>query len=165
MTPDILITKTMKSKIITSYSILKTICLGDLLLVANVTQLIGIYFHDCKHAPIPESDWKFNPGQPVLKQAGEELQEYPAGTRIDFSVPLDYEGTAFQREIWRQIALIPFGETIAYTELAHRAGTPNALRAAGTTTGRNPLSIIIRCHRVVGKDGGMGGYAGGLDRK
>jgi methylated-DNA-[protein]-cysteine S-methyltransferase len=149
----------------TSYTILKTPSLGDLLLVANATQLIGIYFHDCEHAPAPQGDWKLNPRQPVLKQAGEELRAYLAGTRTRFSVPLHYDGTDFQREIWRQIALIPFGETITYTELARRAGTPAALRAAGTATGRNSLSIIIPCHRVVGKNGGMGGYAGGLDRK
>jgi methylated-DNA-[protein]-cysteine S-methyltransferase len=76
-----------------------------------------------------------------------------------------YAGTDFQKVIWRQIARVPFGETITYTELARRAGVPKALRAAGTATGRNPLSIVIPCHRVVGKNGGLGGYAGGLDRK
>lgn len=148
-----------------SYTILKTKHIGNLLLTANATQLTGIYFHDCEHALTPASDWELNPRQPVLRQASEELREYLAGTRTRFSVPLHYTGTNFQREIWRQIALIPFGETITYTELARRAGRPSALRAAGTATGRNPLSIIIPCHRVVGKNGGMGGYAGGLERK
>jgi methylated-DNA-[protein]-cysteine S-methyltransferase len=149
----------------TYYTILKTKHIGDLLLTANATQLTGIYFHDCEHAPTPARDWELNPRQPVLRQAGEELREYLAGTRTSFSVPLHYDGTDFQREIWRQIARIPFGETITYTELARRAGRPSALRAAGTATGRNRLSIIIPCHRVVGKNGGMGGYAGGLERK
>lgn len=148
-----------------SYTILKTKHLGDLLLVANADQLTGIYFQDCKHAPKPLADWKLDPKHPVLKQAGVELQEYLAGKRTDFSVPLHRAGTDFQNEVWRQIARIPFGRTITYTELARRAGKPDAVRAAGTATGRNPLSLIVPCHRVVGKNGGMGGYAGGLSRK
>jgi methylated-DNA-[protein]-cysteine S-methyltransferase len=149
----------------TSYTILKTKRLGDLLLVANEKQLTGIYFQDCKHSPKPRTDWKLNPRHSVLKQAGAELQEYLAGRRKDFSVPLQHAGTDFQNEVWRQIARIPFGETITYTELARRSGKPDAIRAAGTATGRNPLSLIVPCHRVVAKDGGMGGYAGGLERK
>jgi methylated-DNA-[protein]-cysteine S-methyltransferase len=149
----------------TSYTILKTKHLGDLLLVANEKQLTGIYFYDCKHALKPQSDWKLDPKHPVLKQAGAELQEYLAGRRKDFSIPLHQAGTDFQNEVWRQIARIPFGKTITYTELARRSGKPDAIRAAGTATGRNPLSLIVPCHRVVGKNGGMGGYAGGLKRK
>ena len=87
------------------------------------------------------------------------------GTRTTFSVPLRYDGTKFQKEIWRQISQISFGKTISYTELAKRAGAPSARRAAGRATGQNPLSIIIPCHRVVGRNGGLHGYAGGLDRK
>jgi methylated-DNA-[protein]-cysteine S-methyltransferase len=139
--------------------------MGDLLLVAKAGQLIGVYFLGCEHAPGPSPDREFNPACPVLQQAGEQLGQYLAGTRTEFSVPIRYAGTEFQNEIWRQIARIPFGETITYTELAGRAGAPDAVRAAGTATGRNPLSIIIPCHRVVGKDGGTGGYAGGLNRK
>ena len=149
----------------TSYSILKTSLVGDLLLVANPTQLTGIYFSDCDHSPVVQSDWKLDPRHPVLKKAAEEIQDYLKGKRTSFSVPLHFAGTDFQSEIWRQIARIPFGETITYTELAERAGVPKALRAAGTATGRNPLSLIVPCHRVVGKNGGLGGYAGGLDRK
>lgn len=149
----------------TCYSILKTIRVGDLLLVSNTKQLTGVYFHDCAHVPVLPGDWKFEPVEPVLQRAAEELREYLAGARTAFSVPLHYAGTDFQIEIWRQIARIPFGETITYTELARRAGAPAAIRAAGTATGRNPLSIVIPCHRVVGKDGGMGGYAGGWQRK
>jgi O-6-methylguanine DNA methyltransferase len=93
------------------------------------------------------------------------LEEYLEGERTSFSVPISYNGTDFQNKIWKQIARIPFGATVTYSELAKKAGAPAAIRAAGTATGRNPLSIIVPCHRVVGKNGGMGGYAGGLDRK
>ncbi len=148
-----------------SYTYLKTQTLGDLLLVANDTHLLGIYFANHKNGPALSEDWELNPKHPVLKQAGKELQEYLEGKRTRFSVPFSFEGTDFQQAVWRQIAAIPFGETISYTELARRAGKPDALRAAGTATGRNPISIIVPCHRVIGKGGGMGGYAGGLDRK
>jgi len=146
-----------------SYSILKS-TVGDLLLVADETHLIGIYFSGEKHAPATR-DWKRNPDHTVLKQTARELDEYFNGTRTTFSVPLRYDGTKFQQEIWRQISQISFGKTISYTELAKRAGAPGAPRAAGTATGQNPLSIIIPCHRVVGRNGGLRGYAGGLDRK
>jgi methylated-DNA-[protein]-cysteine S-methyltransferase len=148
-----------------SYTYLKTETMGELLLVATSSHLVGVYFANQHNGPKLSADWKKNPAHPILKQAGKELNEYLAGKRAGFSVPVAFDGTEFQREIWKQIARIPFGKTISYTELAHRAGAPRAMRAAGTATGRNPLGIIIPCHRVVGKDGGMGGYAGGLDRK
>jgi methylated-DNA-[protein]-cysteine S-methyltransferase len=148
-----------------SYTHLKTKLLGDLLLVANDTHLTGIYFSDRKHAPKPADDWKLNPKHPVLQQASEEIQEYLNGKRTKFSVPLHLGGTDFQRAIWQQIARIPFGESITYSELARRAGSPNAIRAAGAATGKNPLSIIVPCHRISGKDGKLHGFAGGLDRK
>jgi methylated-DNA-[protein]-cysteine S-methyltransferase len=148
-----------------SYTILKTKHLGDLLLVANPTHLVGVYFQGKKHAPAVPTAWTRNPGHQVLQQATEELQEYLAGERMEFSVPVHAAGTAFQEEVWRQIARIPFGETIAYSELAQRTGAADAARAAGMATGRNPISVIIPCHRVIGKDGAITGYAGGLDRK
>jgi methylated-DNA-[protein]-cysteine S-methyltransferase len=148
-----------------SYIHLKTEMLGDLLLVANSSHLIGVYFANQHNGPKLSADWKMDAAHPILRQAGKELHEYLAGQRADFSVPIAFDGTGFQREIWKQIARIPFGKTISYTELAQRVGAPKATRAAGTATGRNPLGIIVPCHRVVGKDGGLGGYAGGLDRK
>jgi methylated-DNA-[protein]-cysteine S-methyltransferase len=154
-----------KDNHMTSYNLLKTKHLGDLLLTADEKQLTGIYFQDCRHAPGPRADWKLDARHLVLKQAGAELQEYLGGQRKDFSVPLRFKGTDFQNEVWRQISRIPFGQTITYSELARRAGNPDAVRAAGTATGRNPLSIIIPCHRVIGKDRTMHGYAGGLKRK
>jgi len=151
-------------KTTTSYSTLKT-PLGDLLLVANDTGLTGLYFDECSHVPKTRADWKHDPKHPVLTKATEQLQEYFAGKRSEFSVPLQFNGTDFQQRVWQQIARISFGKTISYSELAKRAGKPNAIRAAGTNTGRNPLAIFIPCHRVLTKDGGIGGFAGGLEWK
>jgi methylated-DNA-[protein]-cysteine S-methyltransferase len=100
-----------------------------------------------------------------LRQAARELGEYFAGKRRKFDVPLAPAGTPFQRAVWRAIAAVPFGSTINYTELARQAGFPGSARAAGTATGRNPLSIIIPCHRILGSNGSLTGYAGGLHRK
>jgi methylated-DNA-[protein]-cysteine S-methyltransferase len=149
----------------TSYTTLKTPNIGDLILVASPTHLIGIYFSGCDHVPTAKKEWAHDLHHPVLKKASQELLEYFRGERKSFSVPLHFDGTEFQNNVWKQIARIPFGKTITYTELAERAGNPAALRAAGTATGRNPLAVIIPCHRVVGKNGGLGGFAGGLDRK
>jgi len=149
----------------TSYNILKTTDLGDLLLVAADGKLTGIYFSDRKHAPAPKKDWRLDPKHPVLQQAAVELQEYLAGRRKSFTAPLCSAGTDFQSKVWQQIAQIPYGETITYTDLARRVGNPAAVRAAGLATGRNPLSVVVPCHRVVGKNGRMTGYAGGLNRK
>ncbi|HUC83618.1 MAG TPA: methylated-DNA--[protein]-cysteine S-methyltransferase [Candidatus Acidoferrales bacterium] len=149
----------------TRYSILKTSLLGDLLLVAEAAHLTGVYFLGGRHAPAVPRDWRQDPDHSVLRRTAAQLQAYLRGGRRSFSVSLACAGTDFQKEIWRQIALIPFGQTITYTELARRAGAPRAVRAAGTATGKNPFSIIVPCHRVVGKNGSLGGYAGGLKRK
>ena len=100
----------------------------------------------------------------VLNLAATELSEYFAGTRTAFDVPLAPTGTSFQLEVWRHLALIPYGEVITYAQLAARVGRPTAYRAVGQANGRNPLAIIVPCHRVVASDG-LGGYAGGLDVK
>jgi methylated-DNA-[protein]-cysteine S-methyltransferase len=148
-----------------SYDTMKS-PLGELLLVASGQELIGIYFADCDdHIPAEQKEWKRDARHPVLRQAKEQLEEYFAGRRTGFSLPLRVAGTDFQEKVWRQIARIPYGKTISYADLAHKAGKPRAIRAAGTNTGRNPLSIVIPCHRVIGKDGGIAGYGGGLDRK
>ena len=152
-------------KIMTAYSILKNPLVGELLLMADSKKLIGIYFADWKHTPVIQKDWKHDPEHPVLKKAAKQIQDYLNGRRTSFSLPLHYEGTDFQRKVWDQIASIPFGETISYSELAKRAGGPKAVRAAGSATGKNPLCLVIPCHRVVGKNGALGGFAGGLTRK
>jgi methylated-DNA-[protein]-cysteine S-methyltransferase len=161
---DLKQTKLTKENMINYYSIVKS-PINDLLLVADDGALTGLYFAGRDHIPAASKQWKFNAQHPVLKQAAKELQEYFAGKRTEFSVPLRLAGTDFQQRVWREISLIPYGETITYSDLAKRAGAPQAIRAAGAATGRNPVSVIIPCHRVMGKNGSMRGFAGGLDRK
>jgi methylated-DNA-[protein]-cysteine S-methyltransferase len=148
----------------TSYSILKT-PRGDLMPVANPSELTGLYFVGCDHVPAARSTWRLDLRHPVLREAEEQLRDYFDGKRTRFSVPLRFAGTNFQERVWREIARIPYGRTISYSELARQAGAPRAIRSAGTNTGRNPLAIFVPCHRVVGKDGGIGGFAGGLEWK
>ena len=101
----------------------------------------------------------------VLDEAAHQLEEYFAGTRTTFDLPLDLHGTTFQRAAWQALAEIPYGETRTYAEQAARLGRPAAARAVGAANGRNPLSIVLPCHRVIGSDGALRGFAGGLDVK
>ena len=139
--------------------------IGELMLVTDGSALMGLYFFGCDHIPAASQHWKRNAEHPILRLAGQQLTEYFAGKREKFSVPLRWTGTDFQASVWREIARIPYGETVSYSDLASRAGKPEAIRAAGTSTGRNPISIIVPCHRVVGKNGSLHGFAGGLERK
>ena len=147
-----------------SYSVINS-PIDDIMLVADDSALIGIYFVGCDHIPAASRRGTLNPKHPVLQRAATQLDEYFAGKRAKFSLPLRLAGTEFQEKVWREIARIPYGETISYSDLAKRAGATQAIRAVGTSTGRNPVSIVIPCHRVVGKDGNMRGFAGGLERK
>jgi methylated-DNA-[protein]-cysteine S-methyltransferase len=149
-------------KVVTSYSIVNT-PMGDLLLVANETALIGLYFDGFDHVPSARKNWTLDPKHPILREAKTQLHEFFEGKRTSFSIPLHFSGTDFQERVWKEIARIPYGKTISYSELARRAGKPAAIRAAGTNTGRNPLGILIPCHRVMGKNGAITGYAGGLE--
>jgi methylated-DNA-[protein]-cysteine S-methyltransferase len=101
----------------------------------------------------------------VLRAARDELRAYFAGELQSFTVPVAPEGTAFQRRVWEELRRIPYGEAISYGELARRVGRPGAARAVGAANSRNPVSVIVPCHRVIGGDGRLVGYAGGLDRK
>jgi len=138
---------------------------GQMLLVANGEGLSGVYFDGQKYLPQVESDWRRDARHAPLRQAKRELAEYFGGGRKRFESPLAPEGTPFQRSVWKAISTVAFGNTITYTELARRAGFPGSARAAGAATGRNPISIIVPCHRIVGSNGSLTGYAGGLDRK
>jgi methylated-DNA-[protein]-cysteine S-methyltransferase len=138
---------------------------GKLMLVADDSALTGLYFLECDHTPPDTRRWRHDPDHPLLRQTETELREYFDGSRQRFSLAVRPSGTQFQESVWREIARIPYGETISYSELASRAGAPQAVRAAGTSTGRNPVSIVIPCHRVMGKNGSMCGFGGGLDRK
>lgn len=139
--------------------------LGSILLASDGSALSGAWFEGQRYHPATGAGWQQAPGLPLLRQAARELAEYFAGQRRAFDVPLAPRGTPFQRCVWDAIAAVPFGTTIAYRELARRAGRPDSIRAAGAATGRNPVSIIVPCHRIVAADGGLTGYAGGLDRK
>lgn len=138
---------------------------GGMLLVASDQGLAGVFFDRQKHHPKKQADWKKTPGHKLLRQAKRELREYFAGKRKRFAVPLAPDGTPFQRAVWQAISTVGFGETITYGELARRARRPGSARAAGAATGRNPLGIIVPCHRILGSNGSLTGYAGGLQRK
>ncbi len=139
--------------------------LGQLLLVAHDDSLCGIYFTDQTHAPQVHPDWVRRDSEPVFLELRRQLAEYTAGQRERFELPIELTGTKFQVRVWEQILAVPFGETISYTELAKRNGDPQAVRAVGTATGANPISWVLPCHRIVGKDNSLSGYAGGLARK
>ncbi len=145
--------------------------IGPLLLAASVKGLCAIYMSRQRHVPDePEQHWmpvsRDDTAQfAILERAREQLDEYFAGTRSRFDLPLDLVGTDFQRSVWEGLCSIGFGETISYGELARRIGNPKAVRAVGLANGRNPVSIVVPCHRVIGADGSMTGYGGGVDRK
>ena len=140
--------------------------LGPLTLVADGDALVGVYLADQRHRPPDERFGAPAPaGDATLTRAADELAEYFAGRRTRFTVPLRAAGTAFQRAVWDRIAAIPFGATATYTDLAAALGRPTATRAVGAAVGRNPLSVVVPCHRVLGAGGALTGYAGGLDRK
>lgn len=138
---------------------------GRMLLVATENGLSGVYFNRQKYFPSKQKEWRRDPGHAPLKQAKRELAEYFAGKRTRFEVALDPDGTPFQRSVWKAIARVGFGRTITYGTLAAKAGRPGSARAAGAATGRNPIGIIVPCHRIVGSNGSLTGYAGGLNRK
>lgn len=139
--------------------------LGPLFATAVGGSLTGLYYEGGRHAPRISPTWVEDPEWGPLAECARQLADYFAGKRRRFDLPLAPGGTPFQMRVWREIARIPYGETISYAELARRAGAPGAARAAGAATGRNPLSIVVPCHRVVASGGGLTGYAGGLERK
>ena len=117
------------------------------------------------NAPDPEWGERRRALPRPLREAKRQLLEYFEGERRDFDLPLSPAGTAFQRRVWDELRRIPYGETISYGELARRIGRPTASRAVGAANGRNPLAIVVPCHRVIGADGGLTGYGGGLPVK
>jgi methylated-DNA-[protein]-cysteine S-methyltransferase len=127
--------------------------------------LTGIAFDGDRYAAPQNLAWVQDPAFPMLRRAARQLAAYFAGELQCFEVPLTPTGTPFQRAVWDAISSVPAGATISYAELARRAGHEGSARAAGAATGRNPLAIVIPCHRIVGADGSLTGYAGGLDRK
>jgi methylated-DNA-[protein]-cysteine S-methyltransferase len=138
---------------------------GQILLAASDAGIAGVYFQGQKYFPKDDAQWGRDAKNAFLLQAKRELAEYFAGRRKRFEVALDPCGTPFQKAVWRAISGVAYGETISYGELARRAGASGRARAAGAATGRNPIGIIVPCHRIVGADGSLTGYAGGLARK
>ena len=138
---------------------------GPLLLMSDGTSLTGLHTDNDKHRPAIQSDWIRDDSVAPLAQTIAQLRAYFDGALTEFDLPLAPQGTEFQMTVWRELCNIPFGETISYAELARRIGRPTASRAVGHSNARNPISIIVPCHRVIGTDNSLTGYAGGLDRK
>ena len=143
--------------------------LGDVRLAASARGLAGLWFDGQRHLPAqldgPQA-WPTDDNHPVLRAAAMQLQQYLAGTRAAFDLPLDLSGgTPFQQAVWRALLAIPRGGTTSYGALALALGKAAAVRAVGAAVGRNPISIVVPCHRVLGAGGALTGYAGGLPRK
>jgi methylated-DNA-[protein]-cysteine S-methyltransferase len=139
--------------------------LGKLLLTSDGRALTGLFMTRLAEESAPEmaARWKQDDGP--FRGVCEQLAAYFEGEATSFDVPMDAAGTTFQRRVWRELCAIPYGTAISYVELARRIGQPTASRAVGGANGRNPISIIVPCHRVIAADGTLGGYGGGLDRK
>lgn len=137
---------------------------GPLFIAASDKGLHAIEFRENRHPVKRGADW--HPGDhAVLRKTRQQLDEYFAGKRQLFDLPLSPSGTDFQRKVWTTLATIPYGETISYAQLASRIGKPGAMRAVGSANGRNPLPIVLPCHRVIGADGSLTGFGGGLPTK
>jgi methylated-DNA-[protein]-cysteine S-methyltransferase len=139
--------------------------LGPMLLAATDQGLAGVWFEGQRHGP-DRTGWPEDPDHPVLREARAQLDDYFAGRRPAFDLPLDLQaGTAFQQSVWRALLGIAPGTTTSYAALGRQLGKPQASRAVGAAVGRNPVSIVVPCHRVLGTGGSLTGYAGGLERK
>ena len=143
--------------------------LGAMTLAATHAGLAGVWFDGQRHLPAqltPPSSWPVDASHRILKQTAQQLAEYFAGQRNEFDLPLDLSGgTAFQQTVWQALLGIPARQTTSYGNISKTINNPTAVRAVGAAVGRNPISIIVPCHRVLGADGSLTGYAGGLDRK
>jgi methylated-DNA-[protein]-cysteine S-methyltransferase len=136
---------------------------GDLLLLGDAHALRGLYMQ-AGRKPVRIADWWQTADEPFAP-ARTQLEQYFAGERTTFDLPLAAEGSEFERRVWRALEDIPYGETQSYGEVADRIGAPGAARAVGLANGRNPISIVVPCHRVIGANGTLTGYGGGLERK
>jgi methylated-DNA-[protein]-cysteine S-methyltransferase len=137
--------------------------IGDLLLIGNGTALTHLYMQKHKYGFLPQPQWRRDDA--VFTEARRQLDAYFGGELQAFDLPLAMSGTDFQLKVWQALCTIPFGRSESYGELARRIGAPHASRAVGLANGRNPISIIVPCHRVIGADGSLTGYGGGLERK
>lgn len=139
--------------------------LGKLTLTSDGKHLTGIHFPRRDGQAAVERTWQRDDAAPVLARARAQLAEYFSGKRTRFELPLRPQGTAFQQSVWRALLKVPFGKTSTYGALAAAIGRPSAARAVGAAVGANPLAVVVPCHRIIGADGTLTGYAGGLARK
>lgn len=138
--------------------------LGNVLIARTDAGLAGLWFESQKWHPEP-FDAPERPGDPLLREAATQIADYFAGRRTSFELPLDLHGSPFQQSVWQALRDIAHGTTRSYADIARRIRAPLAVRAVGAAVGRNPVSVIVPCHRVLGSSGALTGYAGGLDRK
>lgn len=139
--------------------------LGPMLAARSDAGLLGLWFVDQRHFPDTQG-WPADSAETLFSRLARELDEYLTGQRQEFDLPLDLSfGTAFQQSVWHALLAIPYGQTTTYGALAARLGKPAAARAVGAATGRNPISIVVPCHRLFGADSAPTGYAGGIERK
>ena len=138
--------------------------LGTLYLVASEKGLQSLSW-DKHRVPMAKSLSMTEPTHQILAQAADELEEYLSGSRKNFGVKLDLQGTPFQTRVWKALAKIPYGKTCSYRDIAIRIKNPKAVRAVGSANGKNPICVIIPCHRVIANNGTIGGYSGGLEKK
>lgn len=138
---------------------------GELTLVAGDGGLVAVTWQKDRAGRVPLSEVRPDAEHPVLVETARQLGEYFAGTRTVFELPLDPRGTEFQQAVWMALRRIPFGETKSYLDIAVEVGSRNHTRAVGAANGRNPISIIVPCHRVIGSSGTLTGFAGGLEAK
>lgn len=138
---------------------------GPLLLTSDGTNLTGVYMTDPTHGPTRVADWTEDASAEPFPEAKRQLEAYFAGALTEFNLPLAPEGTPFQQRVWSELSRIPYGITVSYGDIAERIGNIKAVRAVGLANGRNPISIVVPCHRVIGANGKLVGYGGGLPRK
>lgn len=136
-----------------------------LMLTSDGAALTGLFMVEHKHGPRQDASWVADDEAAPFVEAKRQLSAYFTGELTEFNLPLAAEGTDFQKRVWDELRNIPYGMTISYGELARRIGNPNSSRAVGLANGRNPISIIVPCHRVIGADGKLTGFGGGLPRK
>ena len=139
--------------------------IDPLLLTSDGRAITGVHMDGPHGVPPDDAGWRRADDLPVLSEARRQLEEYFAGRRQAFDLPLALAGTPFQQRVWAALAQIPYGATLSYGELARNVQCPGGARAVGLANGRNPVAIVIPCHRVIGADGRLTGFGGGLDRK
>lgn len=136
---------------------------GKLALIADDDFLRGVYFEQSRHSGPPEGLKRGT--NKIIDHTRRQLDAYFAGKRTEFDLPLGADGTDFQKKVWKALTRIPYGQTRSYGEIAAKVGAPQASRAVGAANGRNPIPVIVPCHRVIGANGALTGFGGGMDRK